>query len=384
MEVKPNLQYEVYENRFKIIEDVKSRLVYGDPDLIPAPWLSLVIPTYKRVNLLKNALDSILSQKSVDFSWEIIVVDNEADNGEENNTERLVKTIENSRILLYRNSRNIWVGDNFNRCFELARGKWVTMLHDDDMLLPNALCSIGKLISAYDIEKNPLGAIVASYIQIEYDPVRCEILDDVYKIIDFWGNREVNLDVYQITHNNLRFLAHAGGAAPTNGTTFLKEAVVELGGFNETHGISGDLILFYKIASKYSVYQTLSPLGLYRWGMNSMMDKESIFLVIKDNYMFREYVYKRNMLDGIFGKLFRSCHYKKFANEAIAERVRISNENLSLQDFDSVYSKRPNALWYFFYMQVVVRMYCKHKKKQTKRNAKAARKYLVWKENAED
>ena len=367
------LNYEAREDRFAKCAHVKSRLVFGDPEAIPNPWITVVIPTYKRANLLKNALDSVVTQHHVSFFWDILVVDNEPDDGKENETERLVRSYKNDRILYYRNSENIWVGDNFNRCILLARGKFVMMLHDDDMLMANTLKVMGNLLRAYDTDDTPVGAIAASYIQVEYDPARNEIRADIAGYNNYWSSQPQSYRLYRLTHNNVKVLSHVGGAAPTNGSTFRREAVIKMGGFNEDWGISGDLILFYNLESDYYVYQTLTPLGFYRWGMNSMMKKDSIVRVIKDNFDFREYIYNK---DKLVGKLLRASHYRKFSSEAILERMNVSGEQLSLADFDSIYDKRPNPLWYLFYKAVIIRVYTFHKSRQAKRNERAAIKRI--------
>ncbi len=367
------INYEAGENRFIKCEKVKSRLVYGDPENVPKPFVTVVVPTYRRVHLLKQALESIITQRETDFAWDIVVVDNEPDNGKENDTERLIRSLRNDRILLYRNSENIWAGDNFNRCILLARGKWVMMLHDDDMLIANSLDSVGKLIKAYDTPHEPLGAIVASYIQVEYDPRRDETKENIPELNSYFSSLPVSYNLYRLTHNNVRFLSHVGGAAPTNGTTLLRQAIIDAGGFNEDWGISGDLILFYNLESKYAVYQTTSPLGFYRWGNNSMMESDSVMKVIRDNFYFREYIYKKSP---IIGKLFRNCHYKYFASFAIQERLNVCGEQISLSDYDSIYSKRPNALWYLLYRTLIVKGYSFHKRIQSKKNEAAAQKRM--------
>lgn len=369
---QPSINYESRENCFAKCEHVKSRLVYGDPANIPNPWITVVIPTYRRVHLLKQALDSVLEQHQTDFLWDIIVVDNEPDDGKENDTERLIRYYHSDRILYYRNSENIWVGDNFNRCFLLARGEWVMMLHDDDFLIANTVKKMGELIRAFDTKKKPLGAIAASYIQVEYDPVQDEIKEDIQNLNRLWSSQPNDYMLYQITHNNVKVFSHIGGAAPTNGSTFRREAVIDVGGFNEKYGISGDLILFYNLENKYSVYQSSAPLGFYRWGMNSMMEKESIRRVIQDNFNYREYIYQKSLFNQVIGMLFRSCHYKKFSNEAIQERVKISGEQIALSDFDDVYAKRPNPIWYFIYNGIITRIYGRIKYLQEKRNARRA------------
>lgn len=369
---KTSVNYESRENCFAKCEHVKSRLVYGDPSNIPNPWITVVIPTYRRVHLLRQALDSVLSQWVTDFLWDIIVVDNEPDDGLENDTERLIRSYQSKRIMYYRNSENIWVGDNFNRCFLLARGEWVMMLHDDDFLIHNTVRKMGQWIRAFDTGEKPLGAIAASYIQVEYDPVRDKIKEDVLSMNYNWCMQPNNYMLYKLTHNNVKFFSHIGGAAPTNGSTFRRQAVIDIGGFNEKYGISGDLILFYNLENEYNVYQSSVPLGFYRWGMNSMMEKESIRKVVRDNFDYREYVYQKNPYNRLIGKLFRNCHYKRFTNEAIAERVKVSGEPIMLSDFDDIYAGRPNPLWYFFYTSVILRIYGKYKYLQEKRSAKKA------------
>ena len=370
MEFRPGINYESRENCFEKCAHVKTRLAYGELSFIPTPWLSVVIPTYCRVDLLKQALDSVLTQWHVDFFWDILVVDNEPDDGQENETERLIRSYENKRILYYRNSENILPGDNFNRCFLLARGEWVMMLHDDDLLVENTLQVMGRLINAYSREPKPLGAIMATYIQLEYDAARNTINADVSGMNQYLRGQPMDYHLYQLTHNNVKFLAHIGGSAPSNGSTFSRKAVIEAGGFNEDFGISGDLILLYNMENQYNVYQTTYPIGFYRWGVNSMMKKESLFRVIQDNFAFREYVYQKNWFNRLIGKLFRSCHYKTFTSFAIRERCNVSSESYSLSDFDQIYSGRPNPIWYLFYQCVICHIYNLHKNWQGNAHAK--------------
>lgn len=372
MEVKEKINYESCENCFQKCSHVKSRLVYGNPSIIEKPWLTVIVPTYKRRDLLKEALDSILKwQWHVDFLWDVVVVDNEPDDGVENETEQLIRELDNDRILYYRNSENIRPGDNFNRCFLLARGEWVMMLHDDDLVFPNTLHVMGKLIRAYDYDDRPLGAIAASYVQVEYDPSRNEMKANINEINNYYSSLPVNYRLYKITHNNVKVFAHIGGSAPSYGSTFRKKAVLEAGGFNEDFGISGDLILFYNIENKYSVYSTITPLGYYRWGNNGMVKEESTYRVIKDNYDFREYVYEKSPW---VGRLFRKCHWKKFGNDAVTEHNNVSPLKLSLNDYKDIYDGRPSQLWYLIYKSIIAKTYGYHKKRQSIRNERSVLK----------
>lgn len=124
------------QDNFAKDENVSSQLVLGQPSNV-APSISIVIPTYRRASLLDDALKSAMNQ--IDFDdYEVIVVDN--DNEKESSaTEDVVRRYLNDRLCYYRNTRNLGMTGNWNRGIQLARGRWVTLLHDDDWLLPSYL-----------------------------------------------------------------------------------------------------------------------------------------------------------------------------------------------------------------------------------------------------
>ena len=66
------INYESKENCFEKCASVKSILLYGDETAIPKPWITLLVPTYKRVDLLSQALESALTQGHCKFMWVIV------------------------------------------------------------------------------------------------------------------------------------------------------------------------------------------------------------------------------------------------------------------------------------------------------------------------
>jgi len=107
------------------------------------PDITIAIPTYKRADLLKEAIDSAINQ--IDYTnYDIIVVDNNPERGCE--TEKLMMTYSNNPMIsYYKNADNLGMVGNWNRLFTLAKGKYVVMLHDDDLLLPTFLSECVKL-----------------------------------------------------------------------------------------------------------------------------------------------------------------------------------------------------------------------------------------------
>lgn len=100
---------------------------------LESPFVTVAIPTYRRAGLLMEAVGSVLDQHGFS-NYEVLVCDNNPDRDDE--TEMLMSSYSDPRISYYKNTANIGIVGNWNRLYRLARGEWVVMLHDDDMLAP--------------------------------------------------------------------------------------------------------------------------------------------------------------------------------------------------------------------------------------------------------
>jgi len=109
------------------------------------PLVSILIPTYRRPALLKKAIASALNQ-DCQIEYEIIVVDNEQDKAIAAEVDNTVANYCSEKLFLHRNEYNLGAYGNWNRCVELAKGKWVTILNDDDILLPDFLTTVTPYI----------------------------------------------------------------------------------------------------------------------------------------------------------------------------------------------------------------------------------------------
>lgn len=146
-------------NNFNKKKHVNSRLIYGKVS-DSKPYITIAIPTYKRHQLLREAIDSAINQTNIPCEYEIIVVDNEVEfeSGVYSETEEIVKRYNDERLLYYRNNDNLGMFGNWNRCIELARGEWVSFLHDDDIIIPDYLEKVYKLLK----RKKNIGAIISN------------------------------------------------------------------------------------------------------------------------------------------------------------------------------------------------------------------------------
>jgi glycosyltransferase involved in cell wall biosynthesis len=95
------------------------------------PFITIGVPTFKRTDLLRETLSSILAQLG-DHDYEVVV----CDNGGLPETRALVAEFPASRFTLHVNNPPCSATENWSRCILLARSPWITVLHDDDLLFP--------------------------------------------------------------------------------------------------------------------------------------------------------------------------------------------------------------------------------------------------------
>lgn len=110
-----------------------------------APRISVCIPTYNYGRFIAAALYSVLAQSCAEY--EIIICDNCSDD----DTGRIVKAIAggDQRVRYYRNERDLGMVGNWNRCLDLARGEYIKFLCADDLLHPECLATLLRLME-YD------------------------------------------------------------------------------------------------------------------------------------------------------------------------------------------------------------------------------------------
>ncbi len=106
----------------------------NDIDEVPAdPLVSVCVPMYNNSGTIARCLRSILDQDGVEF--EIVVVDDDSSD----DSADIVAGMLRAGDRLIRNRSRLGLNQNHNKCFELARGRTIQIVHGDDWLLPGAL-----------------------------------------------------------------------------------------------------------------------------------------------------------------------------------------------------------------------------------------------------
>ncbi len=119
------------------------------------PIVSICIPTYNRKEYLRETIDSILTQTYKDF--EIVIVDDGSTDG----TEEMIKELDFP--ITYYWQQNSGDAAARNKLIELAKGKYISFIDSDDLLMPDA---IERLISVMETENGEV-IVYGSYYRID-------------------------------------------------------------------------------------------------------------------------------------------------------------------------------------------------------------------------
>ncbi|MBE9224572.1 glycosyltransferase [Phormidium sp. LEGE 05292] len=228
------------------------------------PFWSVMIPTYNPKKYLEETLRSVIEQAPSYDQMQIEVIDNCSS---EVDTEAIVKEIGKGRVAFYRQSYNVGMAGNWNTCINRARGHWIHILHDDDLVLPGFY---SYLRSALEKDESA-GAAFCRHIYIDYD--------------GHWTNfSPLEMKTAGIFLNSLeRF---AGGVSVQCASIVVKRSVYEkLGGFDEELKYMPDNEMWKRIAVHYPIWYEPQPLACYR--SNPYSVTASLFktrLIIADGF----------------------------------------------------------------------------------------------------
>jgi glycosyltransferase involved in cell wall biosynthesis len=109
--------------------------------------LTIAIPTFRRPQLLREAISSAMHQET-QRNYVVIVIDNESNPDVAAQVDAVVNEFDRHRISLYRNRENVGMFGNWNRCLGLAKTPWITLLNDDDLLHPGFVGEVCRMIDS--------------------------------------------------------------------------------------------------------------------------------------------------------------------------------------------------------------------------------------------
>jgi glycosyltransferase involved in cell wall biosynthesis len=260
-----------YLNIFNEGEACDSELILKRGVVDLKPIFSIFIPTFNRVEFLKEAINSALNQDFID-NYEIVVIDNFSD------FKNFILAKEYINGLIVKNNVNI----SFCRCHSHSNSwnmgilkstaNWVIMLHDDDLLKNNHLTEIDKIILS-----NPEIKILCSDSYNLIQTSKLSVFNKIFMIFKEFikrikNDKLIKLKVFDFYFHN---------PASNTGVVLNRQVALEQGGFNSFKDSPiPDYSFFYRLTRDFNqTYYYNKKLSYIRFAENDGLKKEVIWKV---------------------------------------------------------------------------------------------------------
>lgn len=200
------------------------------------PKLSVVMSNHNGQEFLKEAIESILNQTFDDFEFIII------DDFSNDNSLEIIKSYKDRRIVVIKNSSNFGLTKSLNIGLKEAKGEFIARMDSDDISEPDRF---KKQLAFF--EKNSEYSVLGCYAQIINSKGR-----KVGELVNPIEDQEIK-----------ECLIVDNAMSPHGGLIIKKQALDNIGGYDESIIKSQDYDLLLRLSEKYKMHNL--PEFLYRW-----------------------------------------------------------------------------------------------------------------------
>ncbi|KAB0666525.1 glycosyltransferase [Oryzomonas japonica] len=211
------------------------------------PVVSVCIPSYEGAEFIGAAIESVLAQSFHNF--ELIIIDDSSTDG----TDRIVSNYNDPRIKFLRNDRNLGPEGNWNRCIAEARGRYIKLLPQDDLLAPHCLA---RQVAVLEADTDERIALVFCARTI-FDSHGRTIMSRGYP-----KRRDGTVGSQSAIRTCLRRGANIIGEP--GGVLFRKSLANEVGGFDASIGYIIDLDYWFRLLLRGNAYYLTEKLVSFR------------------------------------------------------------------------------------------------------------------------
>lgn len=207
----------------------------------PLLRISVIIPTYNRGWIIKEAIDSVLTQNYPDF--ELIVVDD----GSTDDTQNILAEYKSRIRILQQDNKGVSAARNYG--IDKAGGDYIAFLDSDDIWLQN------KIITQVNFFKQDPSSLIC---QTEEIWVR--------------NGKRVNPKKYHKKYSGIIFEKTLPRCLVSPSAVMIKKSLIkEVGGFDETLPACEDYDLWLRISCRYPVHLIPAPLIIKRGGHSDQL-----------------------------------------------------------------------------------------------------------------
>ncbi|WP_295434779.1 glycosyltransferase [uncultured Thiodictyon sp.] len=217
------------------------------------PHVSVIVPCYNQGRYLAEALDSLIAQTYTE--WECLVVDD----GSSDNTQDVARVFESRDARFrYMRQRNKGPSAARNAGIAASRGALIQFLDADDLLLPEKI----SLHARYLTENPGVAVVYSDFAFFSDNPVR------VYR-------ESPEIFGHKCGYGSSWLALLSGNFIVVQAALTRREAIVDVGGFEESFRTCEDYLLWLRLAGRGGIFAHLGgPLALYRQGAPSASSNE--------------------------------------------------------------------------------------------------------------
>jgi glycosyltransferase involved in cell wall biosynthesis len=206
------------------------------------PLVSVIIPVYNGEKTIRETIESVLKQTCSDF--ELLVIND----GSQDSTLEVVSSFQDDRLKVF-SYPNSGLAASRNRGIDRACGEYISFIDADDLWTPNKLEFQLKAL-----QENDKAAVAYSWTAY---------INELSQSLNQGSYMKVNGDVYA---KLLLIDFIASGSNPL----IRRQALTEVGGFDESLSTAADWDMWLRLAARYHFACVPSPQILYRMSVNSM------------------------------------------------------------------------------------------------------------------
>ena len=220
--------------------------------------VSVIIPTYNRAHLVKDAVESVLNQTYQDF--ELIVIDD----GSTDNTREVLAVYKDKLTYIYQENQGRSSARNHG--IELAQGEYIAFLDSDDVWFPDKLERQVPIL-----ESAPPNVVLVHGYKCIVDKNLQPVPGWELKLRKLYTLAERGKETYEnYLHSSCNF---------TSSILVRKTAIIEIDGYDASIASLEDFDLYLRLLLKVYNFAFISEPALikYRWHEDNTDESSSNF-----------------------------------------------------------------------------------------------------------